>query len=293
MPLANNSAVGLRDWIAWGWAPYLCRLEDGWEWSEGNAATGVSLPLPGGLQGTCSVLACEHACALHRVELVRGSPGLSVASRLLCLPPPVPPDTPDAPGAPADTETPPAPPDLPAQQRPWPGLDHLGAIQASGGLILGLIALFSSYDHITAFGRSIGLQQQWGIPLIIASVATVFIDSQLATRARDRARDRADQAALEAKRERSRAADEADRRENEANRERNRADQERNRAAEARERQAETAERQRKSFERLDQAALLSARVQLDPSTTNRDRLRAFLILMAQRPLEDGDAGMA
>jgi hypothetical protein len=139
-------------------------------------------------------------------------------------------------------------------------------------VILGLIALFSSYDHITAFGRSIGLQQQWGIPLIAASVAVVLIDSQLATRARDRARDRADQAALEAKRERSRAADEANR--------------ERNRAAEAR-------ERQRKSFERLDQAALLSARVQLDPSTTNRNRLRAFLTLMAQRPLEDGDAGMA
>jgi hypothetical protein len=139
-------------------------------------------------------------------------------------------------------------------------------------VILGLIALFSSYDHITAFGRSIGLQQQWGIPLIAASVAVVLIDSQLATRARDRARDRADQAALEAKRERSRAADEANR--------------ERNRAAEAR-------ERQRKSFERLDQAALLSARVQLEPSETNIDRLRAFLTLMAQRPLEDGDAGMA
>ena len=198
--------------------------------------------------------------------------GSLLPQRPLCLRPPVPPNTPGAPGAPADTETPPAPPELPAPQRPWPGLDHLGAIQTGGGVILGLIALFSSYDHITAFGRSIGLQQQWGIPLIAASVAVVLIDSQLATRARDRARDRADQAALEAKRERSRAADEANR--------------ERNRAAEAR-------ERQRKSFERLDQAAPLSARVQLDPSTTNRDRLRAFLTLMAQRPLEDGDAGKA
>jgi hypothetical protein len=60
-------------------------------------------------------------------------------------------------------------------QRAWPGLDHLGAIQAGGGVILGLIALFTSYDHITAFGRTISLQQQWGIPLIIASVATVFL----------------------------------------------------------------------------------------------------------------------
>jgi hypothetical protein len=57
----------------------------------------------------------------------------------------------------------------------------------------------------------------------------------------------------------------------------------------ARERQAREAQRQRESFERLDQAALLSARVQLDPSPTNRARLRAFLTLMAQRPLQDGD----
>ena len=200
----------------------------------------------------------------------------------------MPPATPGAPGAPADSEPPSAPPELPVPQRPWPSLDHLGAIQAGGRVILGLIALFSSYDHITAFGRSIGLQQQWGIPLIAASVATVFIDAQLATRTRDRDRDRADQAALEAKRERSRAADEADRerdlareKRQRADRERNRADQERNRAAEARERQAESVKRQRKSFERLDQAALLSARVQLDPSPTNRARLRAFLTLMA------------
>ncbi len=57
--------------------------------------------------------------------------------------------------------------------RPWPGLDLLGAIQAGGGLILGLIALFTSYDHITFAGQRIGLQQQWGIPLIVASVAIV------------------------------------------------------------------------------------------------------------------------
>ena len=79
------------------------------------------------------------------------------------------------------------------------------------------------------------------------------------------------------KRERSRAADEANRRENEANRERNRT--------------AEARERQRKNFERLDQAALLSARVQLEPSETNRDRLRDFLTLMVQRLLDDGDIG--
>ena len=223
-------------------------------WIGNSALDGIGIGRGGG------------EAVLPMVELIRGSPWA-----LCCLPSPVPPDTPGAPCTHADSETPPVPPELPAPLRPWPGLDHLGAIQAGGGLILGLIALFTSYDHINLAGSAIGIQQQWGIPLIAASVAVVLIDSQLATRARDRARDRADQAALEAKRERSRAADEADR--------------ERNRAAEAR-------ERQRKSFERLDQAALLSARVQLDPSPTNRARLRAFLTLMAQRPLEDGEAGM-
>jgi hypothetical protein len=38
---------------------------------------------------------------------------------------------------------------------------------------------------------------------------------------------------------------------------------------------------------------LLSARVQLDPSPTNRARLRAFITLMGQKTLEDGDAGKA
>jgi len=54
------------------------------------------------------------------------------------------------------------------------GLDRLGVLQVLGGIALGLIALFSSYDHITAFGRTIELQQQWGILCIAASLATVF-----------------------------------------------------------------------------------------------------------------------
>jgi hypothetical protein len=64
-------------------------------------------------------------------------------------------------------------------------------------------------------------------------------------------------------------------------------------AARERDRAAEARERQRKSFERLDQAALLSARMQLDPSPTNRARLLAFLTLMAQGLQDDGDGGMA
>jgi hypothetical protein len=116
--------------------------------------------------------------------------------------------------------------------------------------VLGLIALFSSYDHITLAGRHIPLQQQWGIPLIAASVATVVVDAQLATRSR------------------LRAADETAR--------------ERDLAAEARKHQAE-------GFERLDQAALLSGRVQLDPTPTNRARFQFFLALQAQSSIGDPD----
>ncbi len=165
----------------------------------------------------------------------------------------------------------PLPPESSDLDLPWPGLDRLGILQALGGLILGLIALLSSYDHITLAGRTLPLPQQWGIPCIAASVATVFVDAQLATRSRLRAEHRAARATQDS----ARAADEAAEERNRADRERNRADRERNRAAEAR-------ERQRECLERLDQAALLSARVLLDPSPANRDRLLTFLALRGQ-----------
>ena len=41
-------------------------------------------------------------------------------------------------------------------------------------------------------------------------------------------------------------------------------------------------ERQRQSLERLHQTAVLSARVQLDPSDNNRARLQTFLALLNQ-----------
>ena len=144
--------------------------------------------------------------------------------------------------------------------RPWPGLDRLGLLQSIGGLLIGLIALFSSYDHITLAGTSIQLPQQWGPLFIAASVATVVVDAELATRARDR------------------AAYEADR--------------DRNRAAESRERSARSRKRQLERLERLHTAAVLSARVQLDPSATNRARLRAFLALISGEMTPDnGETG--
>ena len=175
---------------------------------------------------------------------------------------------------PAGSEEPPAPPELPATPPSWPGpyrlglgrlrLDRLGLTQAIGGLALGLIALFSSYDHLTIAGRSIPIPQQWGIPLIAASVAIIFVDAQLASGSRLRAAD-----------EQQSDRDRAEQRENEANRERNR-------AAEARERQAE-------NLECIRQAAVLSARVQLDPSDTKRARLQTFLNLLSQTTPEDLD----
>jgi hypothetical protein len=136
-------------------------------------------------------------------------------------------------------------------------------LQVLGGLVLGLIALFSSYDHITLAGHTLQLQQQWGISFILASLATVFIDAELATGSR-----------LRAAQDAARAEDEAARERYFAREERQRADRERNRAAEARERQTE-------SFKRLDRAALLSGRVQLDPTPTNRARFQLFLTLIA------------
>jgi len=147
-------------------------------------------------------------------------------------------------------QPPAASPELMDSQRPWPSLDRLGLIQAIGGLLLGLIALFSSYDHITFAGTSMQLQQQWGSLFIIASVATVFVDAELATRARDR------------------AADEGAR--------------DRDRAARSRKRQVGR-------LERLHSTAVLSARVQLDPSATNRARLRAFLALISGEIPPDAD----
>ena len=130
-------------------------------------------------------------------------------------------------------------------------------LQVLGGIALGLIALFTSYDHITLAGRTLQLQQQWGIPLIVASVATVFVDAQLATGSR-----------LRAAQDAARAEDEAA--------------EERDRAAEARERQTE-------SFKRLDQAALLSGRFQLNPTPTNRARFQFFLTLLADASAPDSE----
>ena len=84
------------------------------------------------------------------------------------------------------TPAPPEPPESRQTPHPWLALDRLGITQSLGGLVLGLIALFTSYDHLTVAGRTFQLPQQWGIAFIAASVAIVFVDAELASRARHR-----------------------------------------------------------------------------------------------------------
>jgi len=110
------------------------------------------------------------------------------------------------------------------------GFDGQGGLQLIGGLVIGLIALYSSYDHVKFFRSTIHLNQQWGVLLIFASLAVVVIDAQLASR--------------------SRLGEE------------NRRIQDERTAAEA-------AERQGQGIALLRSAALLSPRVQLDPSEFN------------------------
>ena len=146
-------------------------------------------------------------------------------------------------------------------------------MQAIGGLVIGLIALYSSYDHIAFGSTKHKLNRQWGVWLIASSLAVVAVDAQLASRSRRREEDRRIQDACTRIEDACAAAED-----------RSRSDQERNRAAEARKRQAEAAERQGQGIALLRGAALLSARVQLDPSDElNRARLNAYLALLAEQ----------
>jgi len=142
------------------------------------------------------------------------------------------------------------------------GFDGQGGLQLIGGLVIGLIALYSSYDHVKFFRSTIHLNQQWGVWLIVASLAVVAIDAQLASRSRLGEENRRREEALA----RSREA---------------------NDAAEERNRQAEATKRQGQGIALLRSAALLSARAQLDPSELNRSRLNAFLALLAEQALLD------
>ena len=143
------------------------------------------------------------------------------------------------------------------------GFDGQAWIQLIGGLVIGLIALYSSYDHINLGSRRFSLNQQWGIWCILASLAVVAIDAQLATRSRRREEDRRIEDARTAAEERGRA-----------DQERDRANQERERAA-----QREAAQLQRSRVEAQASRAQLAYR--LDASTARRAQLEQALIMLS------------
>jgi hypothetical protein len=91
------------------------------------------------------------------------------------------------------------------------GFDDQGWIQLLGGLV---IALYSSYDHINIGSIKTGLNGQWGVVFIVASLAVVAVAAagfceavaQLATRSLRREEDRRIEVARTAAEERDRAA---------------------------------------------------------------------------------------
>jgi len=141
-------------------------------------------------------------------------------------------------------------PDLPATSvsfRRHSCLDRQGLIQAFAGIVIALIALIAlltSYDHISLW-------------FIVASMALVLVDAQLATGSR-----------LRAAHDAARAANDAARAEDEAAEERNRAAEERERAARS---------------DRIQARALRAgALVQLEPSVLHRRFLALVVAELAQ-----------
>jgi len=139
-----------------------------------------------------------------------------------------------------------------------PPLDPSGWTSLTAGLLVILITFFTSYSHVDLFGiLQLKVNQQIGIPLLLAAVAALFGEVKLASNSR-----RADQSAREREaRERKREANEADR--------------ERDRAAAERE---QTARRSR------IQARFLAAqcRFLLSDTTWNRLQLNEALALVLE-----------
>jgi len=138
------------------------------------------------------------------------------------------------------------------------GLDQQGWITIVAGLLLALITLFTSYSHvdIPGFG-AIGLNQQVGLPCILASLAALVVEAQLATRRR--IRDQRDR--VRAQEDRARAANEAT--------------EERGRAATETRRAARRARRQ-------DCCTLAQLDFQLNPGPSTRQRLADMIALIRE-----------
>ena len=145
------------------------------------------------------------------------------------------------------------------------GFDLQGWITVVAGVLLALITLFTGYDHVDAFGRIIvRINQQIGVFILLASMATLVVEAQLASRRR--VRDQSD---------RAREEDATARERNLASQERIRADRERTRAAQERERAARRAQRQ-------DRCTLAQLEFQFSPNGTTRRRLSDLIALLRE-----------
>ena len=106
-----------------------------------------------------------------------------------------------------------------------PPLDPMGWSSLAAGLLVALITFFTSYSHVDLFGfLHFTVNQQIGIPLLLAAMAALVGEVKLASNNR-----RSDQRARE------REARAREREANEADRERHRAAEEREQAARSRE----------------------------------------------------------
>jgi hypothetical protein len=78
-------------------------------------------------------------------------------------------------------------------------LDQQGRLTVAAAILLALITLFTSYDHIAipGAGAALHLPQQAGIPLLAAAVAAAVGEAQLASNRRGRAKVRYTLAFLE------------------------------------------------------------------------------------------------
>jgi len=131
------------------------------------------------------------------------------------------------------------------------GFDLQGLITVVAGVLLALITLFTGYDHVDFFGRvTVRINQQIGVFILLASLATLVVEAQLASRRRNR--DQID---------RAREADAAAR--------------ERDLAAEERERAARRAQRQ-------DRCTLAQLEFQFSPNDTTRRRLSDLIALLRE-----------
>jgi len=94
--------------------------------------------------------------------------------------------------------------------------DPMGWISLAAGFLVALITFFTSYSHVDVFGfLQFQVNQQIGIPLLLAALAPLFVEVKLASNrrcadqiARKREARAREQEAYEVDRERNRAAGE-------------------------------------------------------------------------------------